>query len=125
MSKNAENYSGTQYQLTPAAEKVLAGSHWPGNIRELLNVLERTTYTLEENLIDACDLPFYLGRPSVNSPQTTQWNLNEVVAQAEREALRKALELTNNRKIKAAKLLGIHRTVLYKKMAKYRIPLES
>ena len=125
LSKIAGNYSGTQYQLTPAAEKVLAGYHWPGNIRELINVLERTAYTLEGNLIDACNLPFYLSRPSFSNPQTTQWNLNEVVAQAEREAVRKALELTNNHKAKAAKLLGIHRTVLYKKMAKYQIPLES
>jgi len=125
LSKIAENYPGAQYQLTPAAEKVLASYHWPGNIRELLNVLERTAYTLEENLIDACDLPFYLNRPSTSSPQTSQWNLTEVVAQAEREALRKALELTGNHKAKAAKLLGIHRTVLYKKMAKYQIPLTN
>jgi transcriptional regulator with PAS, ATPase and Fis domain len=52
-----------------------------------------------------------------------QWDLGAVVAEAEREALRKALELTGNNKAKAAKLLGIHRTVLYKKMTKYLIPL--
>jgi transcriptional regulator with PAS, ATPase and Fis domain len=54
-----------------------------------------------------------------------QWDLGAVVAEAEREALRKALELTGNNKAKAAKLLGIHRTVLYKKMTKYLIPLNG
>lgn len=123
LSKIAENYPGAQYRLTPAAEKVLASYHWPGNIRELLNVLERTAYTLEGNSIDACDLPFYLSRPT-GSPQTSSsWNLSEVLAQAEREALRRALDLTGNNKAKAAELLGIHRTVLYKKMNKYQIPL--
>ncbi len=123
LDKIANNYPGSRYQLTEAAEKVLDAYHWPGNIRELLNVLERTVFTIEGNCIDACDLPFYLNRPLVSAPQEGQWNLGAVVAEAEREALRKALELTGNNKARAAKLLGIHRTVLYKKMAKYQIPL--
>ncbi|MGK2945696.1 MAG: sigma-54 interaction domain-containing protein [Desulfuromonadales bacterium] len=123
LGKIAENYPGSRYQLTPAAEKVLDGYHWPGNIRELINVLERTAFTIDGNCIDACDLPFYLSRQSPTSLKSGQWDLGAVVAEAEREALRKALELTGNNKAKAAKLLGIHRTVLYKKMTKYLIPL--
>jgi len=123
LNKIAEGYPGSCYQLTPAAEKILDAYHWPGNIRELLNVLERTAFTIEGNCIDACDLPFYLSRPVVAALQGGQWDLAAVVAEAEREALRKALELTANNKAKAAKLLGIHRTVLYKKMTKYQIPL--
>lgn len=123
LGKIAENYPGSRYQLTPAAEKVLDGYHWPGNIRELINVLERTAFTIDGNCIEACDLPFYLSRQSPSSLKSGQWDLGAVVAEAEREALRKALELTGNNKAKAAKLLGIHRTVLYKKMTKYLIPL--
>ena len=123
LGKIAENYPGSRYQLTPAAEKVLDGYHWPGNIRELINVLERTAFTIEGNFVDACDLPFYLSRPTLTAMKSGQWDLGAVVAEAEREALRKALELTGNNKAKAAKLLGIHRTVLYKKMTKYLIPL--
>lgn len=123
LSKIAESYPGSCYELTPAAEKILDAYHWPGNIRELLNVLERTAFTIEGNCIEACDLPFYLSRPSVAALSRGQWDLAAVVAEAEREALRKALELTGNNKAQAAKLLGIHRTVLYKKMTKYQIPL--
>jgi transcriptional regulator with PAS, ATPase and Fis domain len=123
LKKIAESYPGSRYELTPAAEKILDGYHWPGNIRELLNVLERAAFTIEGNCIEACDLPFYLSRPSVPAVKTGHWDLAAVVAEAEREALRKALELTGNNKARAAKLLGIHRTVLYKKMTKYQIPL--
>ncbi len=123
LSKIAENYPGSHYELTPVAEKILDTYHWPGNIRELLNVLERTAFTIEGNRIEACDLPFYLSRPAVAADQAGQWDLAAVVAEAEREALRKALELSGNNKARAAKLLGIHRTVLYKKMTKYQIPL--
>ncbi len=125
LEKIAESYPGSRYQLTPAAEKVLDGYHWPGNIRELINVLERTAFTIEGHCIDACDLPFYLSRPTLTSLKSGQWDLGAVVAEAEREALRKALDLTGNNKAKAAKLLGIHRTVLYKKMTKYLIPLNG
>lgn len=123
LNKITEKYPGSRYELTKAAAKILDGYHWPGNIRELLNVLERTAYTIEGNCIEACDLPFYLSRSSVAARQRGQWDLGAVVAEAEREAVRKALELTGNNKSKAAKLLGIHRTVLYKKMVKYQIPL--
>jgi transcriptional regulator with PAS, ATPase and Fis domain len=123
LGKIAENHPGSQYQLTPAAEKLLDGYHWPGNIRELHNVLERTAFTIEGNCIDGCDLPFYLSRPAAAASQGGQWDLAAVVAEAEREAVRKALDVTANNKAKAAKLLGIHRTVLYKKMTKYQIPL--
>ena len=123
LAKVAERHPGSHYRLTEAAEAVLANFHWPGNIRELLNVLERTAFTIEGNTIDACDLPFYLSRTPVIHPKATQWGLQEVLAEAEREALRKALEISGNNKARAAKILGIHRTVLYKKMSKYRIPL--
>ena len=123
LSKIAENYPGSRYQLTPAAENILDTCHWPGNIRELLNVLERTAFTIEGNCIDACDLPFYLSRTAVTASQGGQRDLGAVIAEAERGVLRKALELKGNNKAKAAKLLSIHRTVLYKKMTKYQIPL--
>ncbi len=123
LSKIADNYPGSHYVMTPAAEKILDSYHWPGNIRELLNVLERTAFTIEGNCIEACDLPFYLSRTAIAPLRSGQWDLCAVVAEAEREALRKALELTGNNKARAAKLLGIHRTVLYKKMTKYQIPL--
>lgn len=123
MEKIAENYPGFKYRLTPQAEKILTNYHWPGNIRELANVLERTIFSLKGNTLDACDLPFCLSRPTKAVPQQSQWSLDEVVAQAERDVIRKALELTENNKAKAADLLGIHRTVLYKKLNRYRIPL--
>jgi len=123
LDKVAEKHPGSHYRLTPAAETILANFHWPGNIRELLNVLERTAFTIEGNTIDACDLPFYLSRNITVNPKGSEWGLQEVLAEAEREALRKALEVSGNNKARAAKILGIHRTVLYKKMTKYRIPL--
>jgi len=114
---------GMDYCLTEGAAKQLEGYLWPGNIRELQNVLERTAFTHDRQLIDACDLPVFLNRSPTSPPHGSDWNLQEVIKGAEREALRKALEVSGNSKARAARLLGIHRTLLYKKLQKYQIPL--
>jgi transcriptional regulator with PAS, ATPase and Fis domain len=95
----------------------------PGNVRELLNVLERTLSSIADDTIRLVDLPFYLHRTQKKSPQQNQTSIKEVQAIAEKEAIRFALKKTNN-KARAAKMLGIHRTLLYKNMKKYRISLE-
>ncbi len=96
---------------------------WPGSVRELNNVMERTMATLEGDRVTAADLPFYLHRgkePRAVGPGSL---LKEVVAKAEKVAIRAALKMTGYHKVKTAELLGIRRTLLYKKIARYNISL--
>ncbi|MEX1348921.1 MAG: sigma 54-interacting transcriptional regulator [Desulfobacterales bacterium] len=106
------------------AKKALMRHDWPGNVRELLNVLERTLSSIETDTIRLVDLPFYLHRTQKKPPQKNQTSIREVQAMAEKEAIRYALKEANHNKVRAAKILGIHRTLLYKKMKKYKISLE-
>jgi len=97
---------------------------WPGNVRELSNVIERTMYSVEGDTIQVQHLPIFLqtvGRKP-NTHQTT--TIKRLREEMEREALIHALRVSGN-KNKAARLLGIHRTALYKKMKKLNIPLVS
>jgi PAS domain S-box-containing protein len=112
-----------EIKLGPEAEKALKRHDWPGNVRELLNVLERTLSSIETDTIRLVDLPFYLHGTQKKSPQQNHTSIKEVQALAEKEAIRYALKESNNNKVKAAKMLGIHRTLLYKKMKKYNISL--
>jgi len=105
------------------AKKAIRRYDWPGNVRELLNILERTLSSIESDTIRLGDLPFYLHRTRKNAPRHDQTSIKEVQARAEKEAIRYALEETNYNKAQAAKKLGIHRTLLYKKMKKYDISL--
>ena len=114
-----------EIKIGPEAEKALKRHDWPGNVRELLNVLERTLSSIETDTIRLLDLPFYLHRTQKKSPQQNHTPIKEVQALAEKEAIRYALKESNNNKVKAAKMLGIHRTLLYKKMKKYDISLNS
>lgn len=115
--------TGQQVSLSRGAENLLTGHDWPGNVRELHNVIERTLASIDGNEIQPSDLPFYLHKGKKVPEEVEGSLLKEVVAKAEKSAIIDALKLTDFNKAKAAKILGIHRTLLYKKANKYNIPL--
>lgn len=98
--------------------KHLTDYSFPGNVRELFNSLERTILHLKGNKITQGDL-FLLKQPA--PAQGAPAPLKRVVDQAEKEAIKRALELTRGDVSDAAKILEIHRTTLYKKIERYRI----
>jgi len=114
----------SETRLDKNTEAVLRKSDWPGNVREISNVLERALSSLDGNTIEIKDLPFYLTRGQTQTIKTNQSSIREAQAAAEKEAILFALEETNYNKAKAAVLLGIHRTLLYKKMKKYSLALQ-
>ncbi len=106
------------------AEQALRRYEFPGNVRELANVLERSVSAIEGDLIQATDLPFYVRRGQISLAPQRASSLREVHAHTEREAIRQALRQADFCKVRAAATLGIHRTLLYKKMKKYKLPLK-
>jgi PAS domain S-box-containing protein len=104
-------------------EKALEEYDWPGNTRELQNILERVVSTLEGDTIHRCDLPFYLYQGGKDSRRASSPSLTGVLSKAEKDTIVFALESSGYNKVRAAEMLGIHRTLLYKKMNKYNISL--
>ncbi|HVJ48522.1 sigma 54-interacting transcriptional regulator [Desulfitobacterium sp.] len=122
--------------ITPEAIKYLQAYDWPGNIRELENVLERAIITCDEPWIQSWhlslplqttgDTPYAVdqinGEPHSIIFQKRQFTtLEEGLAEAERDMIHSALQMSHGNKMQAARLLGIHRSALYKKMAKHRL----
>ena len=112
-------------RLDEQAQKALENHEWQGNVRELSNVLERTMSVLEGNTIRLENLPFYLHRGRRLQAPASRSSLKDMQARTEKEAICFALREANNNKARAARILGIHRTLLYKKMKKFDLPLES
>ena len=104
-----------QRELTPGALAVLAAYPWPGNIRELRNVLEQVTLGSDNARLSAEE--FTLALPRVRAGERPSLRLADVVADAERSAIRSALAAAEGKKILAAELLGISRATLYQKLA--------
>ncbi|MBI4587741.1 MAG: sigma 54-interacting transcriptional regulator [Candidatus Rokubacteria bacterium] len=107
-----------EVKVTPGAMTALRDHHWPGNVRELINVLERILNALDGDRIEVAHLPFGSpDRPSaLRAAEAGQ--LRRLLRDQEHLALQEALKLANGNKSRAARLLGIHRTSLYKKLGR-------
>jgi len=112
-------------RFLPRTEHVLQEYDWPGNGRELFNVLQRVSSSVEGEVIHPHDLPLYLRRGTKSASGPDRTSLKDLRSRSEEDAIRDALAATGNNKAKAADLLGIHRTLLYKKMHKYGISLDQ
>jgi transcriptional regulator with PAS, ATPase and Fis domain len=110
--------------IDPEAEGVMKNYGWPGNVREISNVLERMVSYLEGSVLRGRDLPPYLLK-NQEPPTITHPSLKRVQGKAEQEAIRFALKSAGQNKAAAAKILGIHRSLLYKKMKKHHLPLHE
>ncbi len=116
--------TGGEIRLSPKAINALLAHDWPGNVRELSNVVDRALSTMRGDVIRLRDLPIPLKREKAAAGQSPVTPIRDVQARAERDAIINALRQTGNNKARAAALLGIHRTLLYRKMGKYAIPLK-
>lgn len=110
-------------EINSEVQDALMAYAWPGNIRELRNVVERALIVCSEGKIQLDDLPISL-RACPHNPTAAIASigpLKQLMEQAERDAIVAALTYTKDNRGKAADLLGIHRTGLYQKMKKYKL----
>jgi DNA-binding NtrC family response regulator len=92
---------------------------WPGNVRELENSVERAAILAETDVIHSHDLPDKLRStsPVMASIENTGMTLEEL----EREHIKRVLDKVENDKVKAAQVLGIHLSTLYRKVQRYHL----
>jgi transcriptional regulator with PAS, ATPase and Fis domain len=106
-------------EISPEALQALHRQPWPGNIRELQNVLERALMMSDGELLTLADIATVLPAPTpaaaVAGPESL--SLADAIADAEKAVIRKALAASGGNKARAAAALGISRTSLYEKIA--------
>lgn len=109
-------------QITDEALKYLINFNWPGNIRELENIIERCVVVTSKEIITQEDLPSYItDYNTLSSIDKKQYPLDTVVDNAEKEVLIMALKQCNGNRTNASELLGISRRSLHRKIKKYVI----
>ncbi|MBU2541246.1 MAG: sigma-54 dependent transcriptional regulator [Candidatus Omnitrophica bacterium] len=106
-----------------AALAVLSNCPWPGNVRELENVIERAVILSKQTIISPDDFPEYLQKPklaaSVSGDNGDRLKLKQALANPEKDIIVNVLASVGGSRNEAAKILGINRTTLYKKMCKF------
>lgn len=116
-------------KITNKAMEAMKQYDWPGNIRELMNVIEQLAAMHDGGKIRKEDLPISsaavreaaepVQAPRTESANAANWK-DQKSAQ-EQTMIKQALEEANGNKTEAAKKLGIHRTTLYKKMRDHQM----
>jgi DNA-binding NtrC family response regulator len=112
--------SGQEKLLSDEALKAMLAYDWPGNVRELENCLERTSAFTSGPLIHTTDLPREIGK--VPGPDLSPGNGHRKIvpmAELERQTILSAIADLNGDKLQAARLLGIGKTTLYRKLKDY------
>jgi DNA-binding NtrC family response regulator len=119
--------SGSGKRLTASAAAALIRYSWPGNVRELKNTMDRLDVTVHGNLIDAADLSTIEHSVS-NDARTLDWpdeDLPSATLRLEELLIRRALARCGDNRAEAARLLNIHRQMLYTKMKRLGIDVSD
>ena len=111
------------------AMRLLQRYKWPGNIRELLNVVERAVVLAKTDTIRPTDLPEQFrsetAKAGLVAGELPGGNLKTALVSPERQIILEALEANGWNRQDTSRMLGINRTTLYKKMKKFGIDYES
>ena len=109
--------------IDESALKLLTEYEWPGNIRELQNIIEKSMNYIEQDTMTAADLDFDLLAEKTSFDLLKDYDrpIEEVLKQTERSLIVQTLEKFDGNKTKAAQFLKIPRTLLYKKMNRLNI----
>ncbi len=107
--------------LSPEAMDQLMNYHWPGNIRELINVLEYAFVVCKEKSIRSEHLPGYLIHERPRKYRGERQKAERTPGPGELEKILLALEEAQGKKTDAARRLGLSRVTLWKKMKKYNL----
>lgn len=107
-------------QVEPDALQALVLYDWPGNIRELANVMERAQILAENHRITIDDLPDnLLTAPAAETERTPDGKPSVILRDIERKHVREVLAQAKGNKVHAARALGISRRALYRLIEKY------
>lgn len=120
LEKFATQMSKKVPKVTQEAMGLILSYPWPGNVRELANVMERAVIFSEAGEIRPCHLPPNVQKGYAESaPETLPSDLS--LESVESRHISDVLKLAKGNKNEAARLLGIHRETLYKKIKRYNI----
>jgi len=103
--------------ISDEARKRIQGHTWPGNVRELRNLMERVAFLSAGKSVEASDLAFILS-PQKDSFQDLAdgYGLAEATDRFQQEYIKRAIKRVQSNMSEAARVLGLHRSNLYRKM---------
>ncbi len=113
LDKYSQQFGKSVLKVAPEALEIMMQYPFPGNVRELENIIERAVALTDKAVVSPRDLPDDLQKPSIGVLKSAQWPSLE---EKEKEYIHRVLTRTNYHKLSAARVLKIPRTTLWRKM---------
>lgn len=122
-----DHFLGKEWKISPEARDVMRAYHWPGNVRQLINVIERATILAEDGCVQVCDLPKEVTGNTDHrvAPAARSASSSEKLEDLERAHVLQVLHSHDGNKARAARALGIHRRKLYRLLERFDIRPEE
>jgi two-component system nitrogen regulation response regulator NtrX len=120
MEAKSRRHSGRVRRLSPEAVALMVDFDWPGNVRELENTIERIVILSSEDEISADEVQSILGNLWIEKVSPLR-SLSEMTREFKRDCIIKAINLAEGRISRAAEILQIDRTHLYKLINEYEL----
>jgi len=125
MKQFAKRHHKNVQSMSAAARRRLMAFDWPGNVRQLRNVVESMVVVDFDGVLDVDDLPSELGTPAETSEETHGGGLATLVgkplSELERLFIAETLQQTGGNREAAAEMLGIGQRTLYRKIKEYHL----
>ncbi|HEY2663726.1 MAG TPA: sigma-54 dependent transcriptional regulator [Candidatus Binataceae bacterium] len=119
LRKYEKSLGRTGMHFSKGAMRLLVNYGWLGNVRELENVVERAVILAETDVIHSHDLPDKLRNTQVATTETESFDLT--LEELERSHIQSILDKVDRDKAKAARVLGIHLSTLYRKIQRLKL----
>ncbi len=116
-----DHFTGPDWEVDPDARQALLSYHWPGNVRQLINAMERATILADDQLITVDDLPHEVVQAAASDGQIVCLAGVKRLDAIERAHIIEILRQEHGNKARAARSLGIHRRKLYRLLDRYEI----
>jgi DNA-binding NtrC family response regulator len=115
-------FSGKEnLSVSKSALDALINYFWPGNIRELKNVIERSSILMDSEELQLEDLPYEIQQYNLNLSMKETEAAPLSMASVEKLHIQKVLRHVSGNKTEAARLLGIGIATLYRKIEEYKL----
>lgn len=120
-----KHFLGKEWQMEPEALRAIERFTWPGNVRQLINVLERAKILADPPSIGLVDLPQEVSRPALSSSGAViSGKSGDDLELVEKSHVLEILQREGGNKAKTARALGIDRRSLYRLLEKYQGPIQ-
>jgi DNA-binding NtrC family response regulator len=119
-----KRFLGGDWTIEPAALKAMEAYRWPGNVRQLINALERAQIMADGHEIRISDLPREIGAGPSGKPKAPAAAIEgDHLADIQRAHILEVLAREQGNKARTARALGVNRRSLYRLLEKYNIQL--